>query len=150
MVLADTTSRYAPEALPLWQGRIKTAQDKGMEALVETTLQRWFTERFRKTRPEVTARVSAMIRATPVPGYVGCCHAIPRINLTQRLKEVKCPSLVIVGEQDAGTPVAMAREIHAALPASELVVIPSASHLSNLEQPTAFLRALSIFLNKHR
>ncbi|TMH14044.1 MAG: alpha/beta fold hydrolase, partial [Betaproteobacteria bacterium] len=59
MVLADTTSRYAPEALPLWQGRIKTAQDKGMEALVETTLQRWFTEPFRKTRPEVTARVSA-------------------------------------------------------------------------------------------
>src|SRR5207247_9779228 len=116
MVLADTPSRYAPEALPLWQGRIKTAQDKGMEALVETTLQRWFTEPFRKTRPEVAARVSAMIRATPVPGYVGCCHAIPRINVTQRLKEVKCPSLVIVGEQDAGTPVAMAREIHAALP----------------------------------
>ena len=150
MVLADTTSRYAPEALPLWQGRIKTAQDKGMEALVETTLQRWFTEAFRKTRPEVTARVSAMIRATPVPGYVGCCHAIPRINLTQRLKEVKCPSLVIVGEQDAGTPVAMAREIHAALPGSDLVVIPSASHLSNLEQPAAFNRALATFLNKHR
>jgi len=98
----------------------------------------------------VTARVSAMIRATPVPGYVGCCHAIPRINLTQRLKEVKCPSLVIVGEQDTGTPVAMAREIHAALPGSDLVVIPSASHLSNLEQPAAFLRALSVFLNKHR
>ena len=140
----------APEALPLWQGRIKTAQDKGMEALVETTLQRWFTEPFRKTRPEVTARVSAMIRATPVPGYVGCCHAIPQINLTARLKEVKCPSLVIVGEQDAGTPVAMAREIHAALPGSELVVIPSASHLSNLEQPTAFNRALATFLNKRR
>src|SRR5258708_1671975 len=119
-------------------------------AVLEPTLQRWFTEPFRKSHPEVTARVSAMIRATPVPGYVGCCHAIPRINLTQRLKEVKCPSLVIVGEQDAGTPVAMAREIHAALPGSDLVVIPSASHLSNLEQPTAFLRALSIFLNKHR
>jgi 3-oxoadipate enol-lactonase len=150
MVLADTTSRYAPEALPLWQGRIKTAQDKGMEALVETTLQRWFTEPFRKRHPEVTARVSAMIRATPVAGYVGCCHAIPKINLTQRLKEVKCPSLVIVGEQDAGTPVAMAREIHAALPGSDLVIIPSASHLSNLEQPTAFNRALATFLNKHR
>jgi len=150
LVLADTTSRYAPEALPLWQGRIKTAQEKGMEALVESTLGRWFTEPFRKTHPEVTARVSAMIRATPVPGYVGCCQALPQINVTERLKEIKCPSLVIVGEQDAGTPVAMAREIHAALPGSELAIIPSASHLSNLEQPAAFTRALTTFLNKHR
>ncbi len=70
--------------------------------------------------------------------------------MTQRLKEVKCPSLVMVGEQDAGTPVAMAREIHTALPESELVIIPSASHLSNLEQPKAFTRALTTFLNKHR
>ena len=85
-----------------------------------------------------------------MPGYVGCCHAIPKINLTQRLKEIDCPSLVIVGEQDAGTPIEMSREIHAALPGSELVVIPSASHLSNLEQPAAFLRALTTFLNKHR
>jgi pimeloyl-ACP methyl ester carboxylesterase len=44
----------------------------------------------------------------------------------------------------------MAREIHAALPGSDLVIIPSASHLSNLEQPTAFNRALATFLNKHR
>jgi 3-oxoadipate enol-lactonase len=150
MVLADTTSRYAPDALPLWQGRIKTAQTQGMEALVEATLGRWFTEPFRKSHPEVTARVSAMIRATPVPGYVGCCAAIPQINVTARLKEVKCPTLVMVGEQDAGTPVALSREIHAALPGSELVIIPSASHLSNLEQPAAFNRALATFLNKHR
>src|SRR5882672_8316886 len=150
MVLADTTSRYGPEALPLWQGRIKTAQTQGMEALVESTLGRWFTEPFRKTHPEVTARVSAMIRATPVAGYVGCCSAIPKINVTGRLKEVKCPTLVIVGEQDAGTPVALSREIHAAVPGSELVIIPSASHLSNLEQPTAFTRALATFLNKQR
>jgi 3-oxoadipate enol-lactonase len=150
MVLADTTSRYPPEAAPLWQGRIKTAQEKGMEALVESTLGRWFTEPFRKSHPEVTARVGATIRATPVAGYVGCCHAIPKINLTQRLKEVRCPTLVIVGEQDAGTPVELSREIHGALPGSELVVIPSASHLSNLEQPAAFTRALTTFLNKHR
>src|SRR5256714_15166544 len=84
--------------------------------------------------------------ATPVAGYVGCCHAIPQINLTGRLKEVKCPSLVIVGEQDAGTPVAMAREIQPALPGSELAAIPSASHLSNLEQPTPVNRALATFL----
>ena len=150
LVLADTTSRYPPEAAPMWQARIKTVQEKGMEALVEATLGRWFTEPFRKSHPEVTARIGAQIRGTPAAGYAGCCHAIPQINLTDRLKEIKCPTLVIVGEQDAGTPPEMSREIHAAMPGSQLVVIPSASHLSNVEQPAAFTRALTTFLNRHR
>jgi 3-oxoadipate enol-lactonase len=150
LVLADTTSRYPAEAKSLWDGRIATAGEKGMDPLVEGTLARWFTEAYRGAHREVCDRVAAMIRATPVPGYVGCCHAIPKINVTQRLKEIACPAMVIVGEQDAGTPVAMAREIHAAMPGSELVIIPSAAHLSNLEQPEAFNRAISGFLKAHR
>jgi len=149
LVLADTTSRYPPEAKELWDGRIATVNEKGMEPLVEGTLARWFTDGFRATHREVCNRVAGMIRATPVPGFAGCCHAIPTIDFTSRLKEIRCPTLVIVGEQDTGTPVEMAREIHAAIPASELVVIPSAAHLSNLEQPEAFNRALTGFLAKH-
>ncbi|MGB7541172.1 MAG: 3-oxoadipate enol-lactonase [Burkholderiales bacterium] len=150
MVLADTASRYPPEAAPMWQERIKLARDKGMEPLVEATLARWFTEPFRKSHPDVMARIGSQIRRTPVSGYIGCCHAIPAINLTAKLNTISCPVLVIVGEQDAGTPVAMARAIHAAIPGSELVVIPSASHLSNIEQPAAFNRALGAFLERHR
>ena len=149
LVLADTTSRYPPEAQSLWDGRIATAHAKGMDALVEGTLSRWFTAGFRTARGEVCDRVEAMIRATPVPGYAGCCHAIPKINFTSRLKEIRCPTLVVVGEQDTGTPVEMARELHAAIPGSELVVIPSAAHLSNLEQPEAFNRAITAFLAQH-
>jgi len=55
------------------------------------------------------------------------------------------PTLVVVGEDDPGTPVAMAREIHAAMPGSELVVIPRAAHLANVEQPEAFGAALERF-----
>lgn len=148
LVLADTTSRYPTEAKSLWDSRIALANEKGMDALVEGTLARWFTEGFRATNREVCARVAGMIRATPVAGYAGCCHALPKINVTGRLKEITCPTLVIVGEQDAGTPVAMAREIHTAISGSELVVISSAAHLSNLEQPEAFNQTLSEFLAK--
>jgi 3-oxoadipate enol-lactonase len=56
---------------------------------------------------------------------------------------------IIVGEQDAGTPVAMSEAMHRAIPGSELVVIPNASHLSNLEQPDAFNAALTRFLSAH-
>ena len=149
MTLADTTSRYPAELQPIWQGRIDTATKQGMEPIVQPTLERWFTEPFRKSGAPVVGSIAQAIRATPVAGFVGCCHAIPKINVTARLKEVKVPSLVIVGEQDPGTPVAMAREIHENLPGSELAIIPSAAHLSNLEQPEAFNRALSGFLDRN-
>ena len=148
LVLADTTSRYPAEAAGTWADRIKTVETQGMEGVVEGTLARWFTEPFRNTNPPGVARVAAAIRATPVAGFVGCCHALPKINVTQRLKEIACPTLVIVGEQDAGTPVAMALEIHDNKPGSELVIIPSAAHISNVEQPQAFTAAMLGFLER--
>jgi 3-oxoadipate enol-lactonase len=150
LTLADTTSRYPAEAAALWQGRIKVAEEQGMEPLVQPTLERWFTKAYRDSRPEVVARIAAMIRGTPVAGYAGCCHALPQIDTTARLKEIGCPTLVIVGEDDGGTPPAMAREIHAAMPGSQLVVIPQAAHLSNIEQPAAFLAALTPLLDGKR
>ena len=149
LVLCDTSSRLGPPFQPVWDERIKTARQSGMEPLVQPTLQRWFTEPFLSKRPPAMERVAQMIRSTPVAGYVGCCHAIPRIDLTDRLQEIDCPVQVIVGEQDLGTPVSMARAIHEAIPGSELVIIPQASHLSNLEQPAAFNDALLEFLQRH-
>ena len=146
LALCDTSSRVPPEAAPVWESRIKTAKEQGMGPLVEPTLQRWFTEPFYKAEKSVMARVGQMIRTTPVDGYVGCCHAIPKIDITDRLGAIRCPTRVIVGDQDVGTPVAMSRAIQEAIPGADLVVIPSASHLSNLEQPGAFNQALTTFL----
>jgi 3-oxoadipate enol-lactonase len=148
LVLADTTSRYPPEVWPLWQQRIATAETQGLEPLVQPTLERWFTAAFRAAHPERVLPIAAAIRATPVAGYVGCSHAIPKIDFTARLREIRCPTLVIVGAEDPGTPVAMAREIHDHLPGSELVIIPDAAHLSNVEQPEAFNRALDTFYER--
>ena len=148
LALCDTTSRYPAEAAPVWADRIKTVEAQGMESMVASTLERWFTPTYRKGRPEVVEKVAAMIRSTPVPGFIGCCHAIPKINLTARLAEIRCPSLVIVGKDDPGTPVSMAEDIHRAMPGSQLVVIPAAAHLSNLEQPDAFNQALGDFVDK--
>ncbi|MEX2241993.1 MAG: 3-oxoadipate enol-lactonase [Burkholderiales bacterium] len=149
LILADTTSRYPAEAWPLWQGRIKIAEEKGMAPLVQPTLERWFTEAFRKSNPEPVAAIARLIASTPVAGYAGCCHAIPKINLTARLKEIKAPILVICGDQDPGTPPAMSKEIHDNAPGSRLVMIAQAAHLSNLEQPPAFTRAMREFLAAH-
>jgi 3-oxoadipate enol-lactonase len=148
LALCDTTSSYPAGVEGVWIDRIKTVQAQGMEPLVAPTLERWFTEPFRKTRVDVVAKVAAMIRTTPPAGYIGCSNAIPKINLTARLAQIRCPALVIVGKDDPGTPVAMAEEIHRALPGSKLVVIPAAAHLSNLEQPEAFNQALGEFFDQ--
>jgi 3-oxoadipate enol-lactonase len=149
LTLADTTSRYPADGWPVWQDRIRTAETQGMAPLVEPTLARWFTEPFRRAHPETMERIGRLIAATPVAGYVGCCHAIPRINVSARLKEIGSPILIVVGEDDPGTPVAMAREIHENAPGSKLVVIPKAAHLSNIEQSEGFNRALGEFLQAH-
>lgn len=146
LVLADTTSRYPAEAAGAWQDRIKVAETQGMEPLVQPTLERWFTAPFRSSNKGEVEKVASQIRKTPVAGYVGCCHAIPKINLTDRLKELKVRSLVICGDQDPGTPPAMAREIAHSLPGAKLVLIPQAAHLANIEQPDAFNRSLAEFL----
>jgi 3-oxoadipate enol-lactonase len=148
LVLCDTMSRVPTEAKPMWDERIHAAETRGMEPLVEPTLARWFTEPFRQTGAPVLDQVRTMIRTTPPRGYAGCCHAIAALNLTDQLPQITVPTLIIVGEDDPGTPVAASRVIHEQIKGSELVILKSAAHLSNLEQPEAFNQALTAFLQK--
>jgi 3-oxoadipate enol-lactonase len=148
LTLADTSSRYPASVLPVWNERVALVRALGMEAVLQPTLERWFTARFREEQPHAVARIAAAIRATPVAGYIGCAHAIPRIDFTSRLESLRCPTLVVVGAEDQGTPVAMAQEIAAAIAGSELHVIDAAAHLSNVEQPERFNALLAAFLKR--
>ena len=147
LTLCDTTSRYPAAAQSMWQDRIKVAETQGLKPLVQGTIERWFTAPFREKEKAKVQAIASQIEKTPVAGYVGCCHAIPKIDVTARLKEIKVPALVICGADDPATPPALAREIHENLPGSKLVLIPQAAHLANIEQPEAFNRALAEFLS---
>jgi 3-oxoadipate enol-lactonase len=146
LALCDTSSRVPAEARPVWQERIETAQTQGMEPLVEPTIGRWFTAPFREQRKDVVDPVRTRIRTTNPRGYAGCCHAISTLDLTDRLSAIKLPTVVIVGEEDQGTPVAASQAIQARIAGSQLEIIKSAAHLSNLEQPEAFTRIITAFL----
>jgi pimeloyl-ACP methyl ester carboxylesterase len=62
------------------------------------------------------------------------------------LASVRCPTLVLVGQEDALTPPDLAREIAAGIPGAKLVIIPDCGHLSTLERPEAVNRALRAWL----
>lgn len=148
LVLADTTSRMPAEAQPLWAERIRIAQEQGMAAHVQPTLERWFTAPYRAAHPEVMERIGSLIRSTPPAGYVGCAHAIAGIDITGRLSAIQAPTLVIVGRDDVGTPPAMSEAMAAAIPGARLEIISEASHLSSIEQADAFNRLLLDFLTE--
>lgn len=146
LVLVSTTSGYPPEARAMWGERIAGVRRSGIEPLVAPTLERWFTPSYRATHPEVMARIGNLIRATPGAGYMGSGQAIATLDITGKLADLHCPTLVIAGADDTGTPPAMGRLIAARIPGARFESIPSSSHLCNVEQADAFSRTLCPFL----
>jgi 3-oxoadipate enol-lactonase len=146
LVIANSTSRIPPEAGPLWDERIAIVRAQGCAGVVEGTLGRWFTSGFRAARPAEAARIAKLIADTPAAGYIGCASAIRALDITARIGAIRAPTLVIAGADDPGTPPAMSEVIAATIPGARLEIIPSASHLSCIEQPETFNRLVAAFL----
>ena len=131
--LGDTSSRLPLEALPIWEERIVTAQSEGMNAMVESTIERWVSRAFQERYATVIDPIRAMIRSTPLDGYCGCSRAIMGLNLTEQIASITLPALLMVGRDDPGTPVAAHETIQQQIAGSELVVfrMPFISPTSN-------------------
>jgi 3-oxoadipate enol-lactonase len=101
----------------------------------------------REKRPEMVLRVHRMLAAVPVEGIVGALDAMMnRSDSTGLLVEIELPVLIVVGEEDALTPVKESRAMHAAIAGSTLEIIPEAGHVSNIENPHEFNSAVRNFL----
>ena len=128
-----------------WHQRIPEVEQNGMEPLVEPTIQRWFTEDCRSAHPDMMDKVRSMIRSTSDLGYIGCAHAILGLDYLSQLKTISLPAIFIVGAQDGGTPPEAAQEMHNQVLNSQYVEIDPAAHVSNMENPETFNRALEKF-----
>ncbi len=148
LALCDTAASMDGGAAA-WQERIDTVEAGGMAAVVDGTLDRWFTAPGQARMPDAIAEVRAMILSTPVIGFQACSMAIRDMDLVPGLAKISTPTTVIVGEDDPGTPVAKARQIHEGVAGSELVILPESAHLPNIEQAAAFNEALLAHLAKH-
>ncbi len=138
LTLCDTTCRVPEDLQPVWQERIETVRTRGMEAVVEPTLDRWLTPQFREEHPDTTDGIAEMIRNTPVSGFAGCCRAISRFDVSGDLHTIKVPTRVVVGENDPGTPVREAEAIQQRIPGAELRILSGARHLTCVEAAQEF------------
>ena len=102
----------------------------------------------REKRSGVIDEVHRMLESAPVEGIVGALEAMmERPDSTPMLPTIDVPTLIVVGEEDALTPVAESRAMHGAIRGSRLEVIAGAGHVSNVERPAAFNHVLSEFLS---
>jgi 3-oxoadipate enol-lactonase len=143
LVLANTHYHYADKAP--WADRLRFLAQHPLGDMVGANMERWFTKGFRERAPQAIARMSRMFVATDHAGYMACVAAVRDIDFRGSNPTIKAPTLVIVGTQDPATPPAAGETIAKAIPGARLVAL-DAAHISNVEQPQPFTRAVLDFL----
>jgi 3-oxoadipate enol-lactonase len=148
IILADTKAETdTAEGRDGRRKMIELVRTKGPAAIADQMLPKLLSAGTHERQPELVSSVRVMIESISVDGIAGALDAmITRPDSTPDLARVNCPALILVGEHDEVTPEASARAMEKHIERSRVVVLPGAGHLSNLESPDAFSRALSDFL----
>ncbi|MTJ81820.1 MAG: alpha/beta fold hydrolase [Telmatospirillum sp.] len=145
MIIIDTSLiNAAPPAV--WRARAEDVYNHGIDHLVQEIVSRWVTPEFVGT-PEADG-MRQMLRRTSVEGFSGCSIAIANTDLRQMDIE-NVPAFVMIGEKDTLTPLSAAREL-ATKRHADLVIIPNAAHLPNLEQPEVLTEKIRSYLQNYR
>jgi pimeloyl-ACP methyl ester carboxylesterase len=148
LILADTrASADSQVARAAREANARLAEEQGVAVLFERDSDKYFGHVTLHEHPETVARARAMAVANPPEGVAAALRGMAlRPDSTDLLPRIACPTLVIVGEQDALTPVADARALFERIPNAQLEVLADAGHLSNLEQPAEFTAIVARFL----
>ena len=144
LVLANTSSFMGPPAN--WDARIVLVRNEGMAPMAEASLDRWFTHDFAGIGSAAIDQIAAVLQATDPIGYTGCCAAIRDMDMRRAVSLIEVPTLVIGGTLDPATPPPHSEALAHAITASKLVML-EAAHLSNVERPDAFARAVLDFVS---
>ena len=143
LTLCNTAAKIgAPD---LWNERSEIAKSRGMGALEESVMARWFSPHFAEHHPDHFALARETLLTTDPNGYAGVCAALRDSDLSDVVASITTPTLVIGGKADQATPIEQARWLHEQIDSSQLVELPAA-HLSNLDREAEFTAALGPFL----
>jgi 3-oxoadipate enol-lactonase len=144
-IACDCGPASNPTSAQQWKERIELATEKGMGALADVTIPRWYSPDFVASKSPVLDKIRGQIVKTPVKGFAGCALALADYDLKPGLGGIKNPTLLMCGTKDAAYPAI--QQIQAAMPAgTKLVPLEGAGHISNTEQPEAFTKAVADFL----
>ncbi len=144
LVLMDTAHKIGTDEM--WNQRIETVTTKGIGAMADAIMERWFTPAYRSPDNPDFAGYVAMLTRTPAEGYAGTCAALRDADLTQSTAALAVPTLCIVGDQDGSTPPDLVRATADLIANSRFEIIQGAGHLPCIEKPDETARLLQDFL----
>lgn len=144
LVLSNTAPKLG--TAEVWRARIEGVRARGMAGMADEILPRWFG-------PDTLAAPEAalwrtMLARTDADGYVATCEAIAAADITDRVTGIDRPALVIGGRHDLTTPPETVEALAAALPWADLTVFERSGHLPAIEEPEAFARAVTQFIER--
>lgn len=145
IVLSNTAARIG--TAEMWAERAAMARAQGLGGLADTTMERWFSSRFR-TGPDLPLWRN-MFLATPLQGWIGCAEAIAGTDFYSTTAGLRMPALGIAGDRDGSTPPDLVRETVELIPDAEFALIRSAGHLPHVEAPAQYAEILKGFLHGH-
>ena len=140
------TAAYMPAN---WDERAVLVRTKGMDSLTNAIMERWFAPAFRASQPAQIAAIAASFNKLSPEGYAASCFAVRDMDLRDDIAAIKIPTLIIAGADDTATPPEKMLEIQRHIEGSELIVLPKAAHLLNIEQPEKVNFHLENFLAQH-
>jgi pimeloyl-ACP methyl ester carboxylesterase len=150
LVLADTKAPADNEAgRAAREAMIALVTDKGPEAVADMMLPKLTGATSQRDQPELSDAVRTLILRNTPEAIASAVRAMKlREDANGWISSVTCPTLIVCGAEDVLTPPAESEAMATAIPGSELVAVPGAGHLSNLEAPMAFTEALTRFLGR--
>ena len=132
------------------KGVVAAMRSKGIPQVLETLKDRWFTPEFAQRQPEVIERRMRQVIDTDPAVFLSVFDIYAETEMSPWLHEVKQPCLVLTGENDGGCNPRLNKLIAAALPNSELVILPVLRHAILLEAADQVAPPVLDFLNRHR
>jgi 3-oxoadipate enol-lactonase len=139
-----------PDFAARWHSLTETVLTGGIEAIVEQTTQRWFSEDFKVANPKVLDGVREMIRGTSKEGYLGVVAAFLGLDIEDEINRISVPTLFIGGADDMlGGPEILMRTLAAKVPGASYMPVPKAAHIANLQNETGYNALMRAFLDKH-
>lgn len=152
LILADTRAAAdSPEVAARRVAQQEQIAAEGAGPVIDAMVTTLLSEGTRTNRPDIVERARSLMSDNSPAALVGALDAMRhRADATDLLAGIDVPTLVVVGAEDAPSPPTVAAEMAETIPDGRLVQLRGAGHLSNLEEPEFFNRALTRFLDWQR
>jgi pimeloyl-ACP methyl ester carboxylesterase len=145
LTLCDTTCEIGAPQAQVLEERARAVEEGGMQAIVKSTLERWFSPSFFVSHPDVVSEVENLLSAADPIVNAQTWRAIARLNVVSRLPKLHLPALVMNGSLDNSIPPGAGERL-ANLLRTRLVELPGCAHMAPLEAPGKFIDLLESFL----